>query len=31
MYTFTRGLTTLEFYVEDDIVLGITYGFILEQ
>ena len=27
MYTFTRGLTTLEFYVENGVVEGITYGF----
>jgi len=30
MYTFTRGLTTLEFFVENDMVMGITYGFIIE-
>jgi len=30
MYTFTRGLTTLQFYAENDIVWGITYGFIIE-
>jgi len=27
IYTYTRGLTTLQFYVIDDIVEGITYGF----
>ena len=31
MYTYTRGLTTLEFFIEDDIVMGITYGFIIEE
>jgi len=30
MYTFTRGRTTLEFFVQDDIIMGITYGFIIE-
>jgi len=30
MYTYTRGLTILQFYVENDIVWGITYGFIIE-
>jgi hypothetical protein len=30
MYTFTRGQTTLAFYVEDDMVIGITYGLIME-
>jgi len=30
MYTFTRGLTTLQFYIENDIVWGVTYGFIIE-
>jgi len=30
MYTYTRGLTTLEFFVEDDMVIGITYGLILD-
>jgi len=30
MYTFTRGLTTLEFFVEDDMVTEIAYGFIIE-
>jgi len=25
MYTFTRGLTFLEFLVDDDIIIGITY------
>jgi len=29
MYTFTRGLTTLEFYIENGVVEGITYGFII--
>jgi len=29
MYKYTRGLTTLEFFIEDDIVIGITYGFII--
>jgi len=29
MYTYTRGLTTLEFYIDDGIVEGITYGFII--
>ena len=27
MYTFTRGLTTLEFFVEGSTVMGITYAF----
>jgi len=31
MYKYTRGLTTLEFFVEDDIVIGITYGLIIQQ
>ena len=31
MYTFTRGLTTLEFLVDDDIVTNILYGFIIEE
>jgi len=31
MYKYTRGLTTLEFFIEDDIVIGITYGFIIQQ
>jgi len=31
MYKYTRGLTTLEFYIEDDIVIGITYGLIIQQ
>jgi len=31
MYTYTRGLTTLEFYIENDTVEGITYGFIIEE
>ncbi|MDR2569374.1 MAG: hypothetical protein LBD23_03620 [Oscillospiraceae bacterium] len=30
MYTFTRGLTTLEFFIDDGEVKGITYGFIIE-
>ena len=30
MYTFQRGLTTLSFFIEDDIVWGITYGLIIE-
>jgi len=30
MYTFTRGSTTLQFYTENDIVWGITYGLIIE-
>ena len=30
MYTFTRGLTVLEFLVEDDIVMGITYRLLLD-
>lgn len=30
MFTFTRCITTLEFRVEDGIVLGITYGIILD-
>jgi len=30
MYVFTRGLTTLSFFIEDGIVWGITYGFIIE-
>jgi len=29
MYTYTRGLTTLEFFIDDGIVEGITYGFII--
>jgi len=29
MYTFTRGLTFLQFYVENDIVLDIAYGLII--
>lgn len=31
MYTFTRDRTTLEFYIEDGIVMGITFGLIIEQ
>jgi len=31
MYTYTRELTTLEFFVEDNTVIGITYGFIIEE
>jgi len=31
MYTFTRGRTTLQFFIDDGIVTGITYGFIIEQ
>jgi len=31
MYTYTRGLTVLEFLVEDDIVIGIIYRLIIEQ
>jgi len=31
MYTFTRGLTTLEFLVDDDIVTNIIYGYIIED
>jgi len=30
MYTYTRGMTILQFYVENDIVWGITYGLIIE-
>ena len=30
MYRFTRGLTVLEFLVEDDIVIGITYRLLLD-
>ena len=31
VYKYTRGLTTLEFFTEDDtIIRGITYGFIIE-
>ena len=30
MYKFTRGRTTLEFYILDGIVLGITFGLIFE-
>ena len=31
MYTYTRGPTTLEFFVEDDTVIGITYGLIITE
>jgi len=31
MYKYTRGLTTLEFDIEDDMVIGITYSFIIQQ
>ena len=30
LYRFTRGLTVLEFLVEDDIVMGITYRLLLD-
>ena len=30
MFTFTRGETTLSFFVEDDMVVGITYGLIMD-
>jgi len=30
MYTFTRGLTVLEFLVDGDTVIGITYRFLVE-
>ena len=30
MYTFTRGMTTLSFVIEDDIVVAITYGLIIQ-
>ena len=30
MYTFTRGLTVLEFLVADDTVIGITYRYLVE-
>jgi len=30
MYTFTRGLTVLEFLIDDDTVIGITYRFLLD-
>ena len=29
MFTFTRGRTTLSFFIEDDIVIGITYELIM--
>jgi len=31
MYQYTRGKTTLAFYIEDNMVIGITYGLIIEQ
>ena len=31
MYTFTRGQTTLQFFIDDGIITGITYGLIIEQ
>jgi len=31
MYTFTRGLTVLEFLIVDNMVMGITYRFLVEQ
>ena len=31
MYTYKRGPTTLEFFVEDDTVMGITYGLIIAE
>jgi len=31
MYTFTRGQTTLQFFIDDGIIRDITYGFIIEQ
>ena len=31
MYTFTRGLTTLEFFIDNDIVMGITYAYLVNQ
>jgi len=30
MYTFTRGKTVLEFLVSDDIIIGITYRYLLD-
>ena len=30
MYTFARGRTRLEFLIEDDTVIGLSYGFIIE-
>jgi len=30
MYTFSRGLTKLEFLIEDGIVMGLSYGFTIE-
>jgi len=30
MFTFTRGQTTLSFFLEDDMVIGITYGLIMD-
>ena len=29
MYTFTRGMTVLEFLIDDDIVIGITYRYLV--
>jgi len=31
MYTFTRGLTTLSFLVEDEVIESITYGFLIDN
>ena len=31
MFTYTRGMTTLSFYIENDMVLSITYGLIMQQ
>jgi len=31
MYTYTRGKTTLEFLVEDDTVVNVIYGLIIEE
>jgi len=31
MYQYTRGRTTLAFYIEDNMVTGITYGLVMEQ
>ena len=31
MYKFTRGSTSLEFLIDDDMVIGITYGYKIEQ
>jgi hypothetical protein len=30
MYTYTRSRTTLAFFIEDDMIIGITYGLIME-